>query len=46
MDSIDFDLVDDKQVEIGNRVRDAMELYQIGRFLDLDVLSQNFEDAL
>ena len=46
VDSIDFDLVDDKQVEIGNRVRDAMELYQIGRFLDLDVLSLNFEDAL
>ena len=23
-----------------------MELYQIGRFLDLDILSQNCEDAL
>ena len=23
-----------------------MELYQIGRFLDLDILSQNSEDAL
>lgn len=46
VDSIDFDLVDDKQVEIGDRVRDAMELYQIGRFLDLDILSQNCEDAI
>ena len=46
VDSIDFDLVDDKHVEIGDRVRDAMELYQIGRFLDLDILSQNCEDAI
>ena len=29
-----------------NRVKDAMELYQIGRFLDLDILSQNCEDAI
>jgi hypothetical protein len=28
------------------RVRDAMELYQIGRFLDLDILAQNCEDAI
>ena len=28
------------------RVKDAMELYQIGRFLDLDILSQNCEDAI
>ena len=33
-------------LKIGDRVRDAMELYQIGRFLDLDILSQNCEDAL
>ena len=33
------------KVEI-NRVKDAMELYQIGRFLDLDILSQNCEDAI
>ena len=46
VDSIDFDLVDDKNVEISDRVKDAMELYQIGRFLDLDILSQNCEDAI
>ena len=46
VDSIDFDLVDDRNVEIGDRVKDAMELYQIGRFLDLDILSQNCEDAI
>lgn len=46
VDSIDFDLVDEKSVEIGDRVRDAMELYQIGRFLDLDILAQNCEDAI
>ena len=28
------------------RVKDSMELYQIGRFLDLDILSQNCEDAI
>ena len=46
VDSIDFDLVDDRSAEMGERVRDAMELYQIGRFLDLDILSQNCEDAI
>ena len=46
VDSIDFDLVDDKTVEISDRVKDAMELYQIGRFLDLDILAQNCEDAI
>ncbi|XP_023340212.1 BTB/POZ domain-containing protein 7 [Eurytemora carolleeae] len=46
VDSIDFDLVDDRSVEIGDRVRDGMELYQIGRFLDLDILAQNSEDAI
>ena len=45
VDSIDFDLVDDKS-EMSDRVKDAMELYQIGRFLDLDILSQNCEDAI
>jgi len=46
IDSIDFDLVDDRGVERGDRVKDAMELYQIGRFLDLDILAQNSEDAI
>ena len=46
IDTIDFDLVDDKGVERGDRVKDAMELYQIGRFLDLDILAQNSEDAI
>ena len=46
VDSIDFDLVDERSADIGDRVKDAMELYQIGRFLDLDILSQNCEDAI
>ena len=66
VDTIDFDLVDEKNVDISDRlvsvspdateqnsnladifrVKDAMELYQIGRFLDLDILSQNCEDAI
>ena len=47
VDTIDFDLVDQVgSLELGDRVKDAMELYQIGRFLDLDILSQNCEDAI
>jgi BTB/POZ domain-containing protein 7 len=46
VDSIDFDLVDDRAAEMGDRVKDAMELYQIGRFLDLDILAQNCEDGI
>jgi len=46
VDSIDFDLVDERSIEFGDRVRDGMELYQIGRFLDLDILAQNCEDAI
>jgi len=46
IDTIDFDLVEDKGIERGDRVKDAMELYQIGRFLDLDILAQNSEDAI
>ena len=46
VDTIDFDLVDDKHSEVVDRVKDAMELYQIGRFLDLDIMSQNCEDAI
>ena len=38
VDSIDFDLVDERSADIGDRVKDAMELYQIGRFLDLGQL--------
>jgi len=46
VDTIDFDLVDDRSVEIGDRVRDAMELYQIARFLELENLAQNCDDAI
>lgn len=46
VDTIDFDLVDDKHAEVVDRVKDAMELYQIGRFLDLDIMAQNCEDAI
>ena len=47
VDTIDFDLVvDDKHAESVDRVKDAMELYQIGRFLDLDIMAQNCEDAI
>lgn len=46
LDSVDLSLIIRSNGGAGSPLEEAMELYQIGRFLELDILSQGCEDLI